>query len=138
MLKNVVIIGGGIVGLMTAFFLNKSGRKVTVIDQGDLINKTSASFGNAGLISSFEKTPLACPGIVSHTLKLMIQGKSPVKFDLSFNPMMVKWLWKFVKSANSERLKKTLALFEKYGHVSIKYYKEMSEYIDLIFIIKVC
>ena len=133
MKKNVLIIGGGIVGLMTAFFLNKQGQKVTVVDQGDLINNSSASFGNAGLISSFEKMPLACPGVVTHTLKLMVQGKSPVKFHPTLTPLTIKWLWKFVKSTSKERLKKTLALFEKYGNVSIEHYKNISKEIETDF-----
>jgi D-amino-acid dehydrogenase len=125
-----LIIGGGIVGLMTAFFLNKKGRQVTLIDQGDLKDKISASFGNAGLISSFEKTPLACPGVISHTLKLMLLGKSPVKIHFQSNPILFKWLWKFIKSTSKERLKKSLALFEKYGEISVKHYNEISNLIN--------
>ncbi len=131
--NKVLITGGGIVGLMTAFFLQKNGAEITLIDKGDLINETSASFGNAGLISSFEKTPLACPGVISHTLKLILQGKSPVTFNMTTNPLIMKWLWKFIKSTNKERLKKSLALFEKYGKISMNFYKETSDLLDTDF-----
>lgn len=123
MKKDVVIIGGGVVGLMTAYSLHKAGRNVTVIDEGDITDSTS--FGNAGLLSAFDKTPLSNPGIVLDTLKLMIKGESPVNVHPKLDYKLFKWLLKFVQSANENRLKRTLALFEKYGQITIDLYKQM-------------
>ncbi len=123
MKRDIIIIGAGIMGLTTAYELLKAGRKVTIIDESDITNSTS--FGNAGLLSAFDKGPLANPGIVFNTLKLMIKGESPVNIHPTLDIKIYKWLWKFVNSANKDRLKRTLALFEKYGHISNDLYEKM-------------
>lgn len=123
MKRDIIIIGAGIMGLTTAYELSKAGRKVTIIDENNITNSTS--FGNAGLLSAFDKGPLANPGIVFNTLKLMLKGESPVILHPTIDTNIYKWLWKFVNSANKDRLKRTLALFEKYGHISNDLYEKM-------------
>lgn len=125
MKRDVIVIGAGIMGLNAAYSLVKLGRKVTIIDEGDITNSTS--FGNAGLLSAFDKGPLATPGIVFNTLKLMLKGESPVILHPTMDINVYKWLWKFVNSANKQRLKRTLALFEKYGHITNELYKKMQD-----------
>ncbi len=123
MKRDIIIIGAGIMGLTAAYELLKAGKKVTIIDEGDITNCTS--FGNAGLLSAFDKGPLANPGIVTDTMKLMLKGESPVNIHPSLDTKLLKWVWKFVNSANEERLKRTTALFEKYGHITNEKYKQM-------------
>ncbi|MEQ9583447.1 MAG: FAD-binding oxidoreductase, partial [Arenibacter sp.] len=61
--KDVLIIGGGIVGLCSAYFLQKEGHKVTVLDKSDITS--GASFVNAGYITPSHIIPLASPGMIS-------------------------------------------------------------------------
>ena len=123
MKKDVIVIGGGIVGLMCAYHLQKRGKEVTVIDEGTIEDATS--FGNAGLLSSFDKTPLSYPGVISNTLKLILKGESPFIFHPNIDFKLYKWLYKFIKSANEVRTKRTMMLFEKYGQISIDIYKDL-------------
>lgn len=125
MAQSVVIIGGGIAGLTSAYALVKKGHRVTVIDQGDFHNNTS--FGNAGLLSAFEKAPLASPGILSKTLKLMLQGKSPFILHPTLDPTLARWLVRFVASTSVQRLKKSLILFERYGEQSLNLYHQLMQ-----------
>jgi len=125
MKKEVIVIGGGIVGLMCAYNLHKAGQKVTVIDEGDITNCTS--FGNAGLLSAFDKGCLAYPGVISNTMKQMIKGESPVKIHPKLDPKLYTWLFKFAASANEKRFKKTVMLFEKYGEDTLKLYEKMQK-----------
>ncbi|PLY08367.1 MAG: FAD-binding oxidoreductase [Arcobacter sp.] len=125
MKKEVIVIGGGIVGLMCAYNLHKAGQKVTVIDEGDITNCTS--FGNAGLLSAFDKGCLAYPGVISNTMKQMIKGESPVKIHPKLDPKLFTWLFKFAASANEKRFKKTVMLFEKYGEDTLKLYEKMQK-----------
>ena len=123
--QKIVIIGGGIIGLMNAWYLSRAEHQVTLIDEGDITDNTS--FGNAGLLSAFEKDPLAHPGIIASTLKLMLQGRSPLTFSHKLDPMLYKWLFKFAASSTHQRLKKTLALFEKYGKLAMDEYDKLQK-----------
>ena len=123
MKRDVIIIGGGIVGLSCAYFLQKNGRKVTIIDESDITNSTS--FGNAGLLSAFDKSPLSYPGVVSNTLKLMLRGQSPAIIHPTLDTKVYKWLINFILNANEKRTKKTMMLFEKYGEISLNLYEKM-------------
>lgn len=123
--RDIIVIGAGIMGLTAAYELHKSGKKVTVIDEGNI--KDCTSFGNAGLLSAFDKGPLSNPGIVLDTLKLMLKGESPVILHPTLDKKIISWLWKFINSANPQRLKRTIALFEKYGQITIDKYKKMQD-----------
>jgi D-amino-acid dehydrogenase len=123
MKHDIVIIGGGIVGLMCAYNLLDSGREITIIEKGNLEDGTS--FGNAGLLSAFGKNPLSAPGVLFDTAKLMLKGQSPVNIHPNLDLNLYKWLWFFMKSSSKERLRKTLPLFERYGKMSMDIYEKM-------------
>ena len=125
MKRDTIIIGAGVVGLMCAYHLHKAGRKVTIIDEGDITNCTS--FGNAGLLSAFDKGCLAYPGVITTTMKQMLKGESPVKVHPKLDPKLFTWLFKFAASANEKRFKRTVMLFEKYGEDTLKLYEKMQK-----------
>lgn len=125
MKRDTIIIGAGVVGLMCAYFLHKAGRKVTIIDEGDISNCTS--FGNAGLLSAFDKGPLSYPGVITNTMKMMLKGESPVKVHPNLDTKLYKWLLKFATSSNETRFKRTIMLFEKYGEDTLMLYKQMQK-----------
>jgi len=123
MKHDIVIVGGGIVGLMCAYNLLDSGREITIIDKGDI--KDGTSFGNAGLLSAFGKNPLSAPGVLFDTAKLMLKGQSPVNIHPNLDLNLYKWLWSFMKSSSKARLRKTLPLFERYGKISMDIYEKI-------------
>ncbi|MGB5920435.1 NAD(P)/FAD-dependent oxidoreductase, partial [Arcobacter sp.] len=125
MKRDTIIIGAGVVGLMCAYHLHKAGRKVTIIDEGDITNCTS--FGNAGLLSAFDKGCLAYPGVITTTMKQMLKGESPVKVHPKLDPKLFNWLFRFAASANEKRFKRTVMLFEKYGEDTLKLYEKMQK-----------
>ena len=63
----VIIIGGGIIGLCSAYYLQKEGYEVTVIERGDITD--GCSFGNMGYMSPSQFVPLASPGIIAEGFK---------------------------------------------------------------------
>jgi len=125
MKKDIVIVGAGIVGLMSAYSLCDSGRKITIIDKNDISD--GSSFGNAGLLSAFGKNPLSAPGVLLDTLKLMLKGESPVNLHPSLDINLYKWLLSFAKNSSAARLKRTLLLFERYGQISLDLYDKMTK-----------
>jgi D-amino-acid dehydrogenase len=95
----VTIIGGGVIGLCSAYYLKKSGYDVTVIDQHDITD--GCSFGNMGYISPSHFIPLATPGIISQGLKWMMSSSSPFYIKPRLNPDLIKWGLTFWKKSNS-------------------------------------
>ena len=101
-MKNVVVIGGGIIGLSSAFYLQRSGHSVSVIDKGDFSD--NCSYGNAGYICPSHFIPLATPGIVWKGLKWMLNSRSPFYVRPSLNRDLVDWGIKFIKSATNKKV----------------------------------
>jgi D-amino-acid dehydrogenase len=100
----VVIIGGGVIGLSSAYYLNKAGFTVTVIERGDITD--GCSFGNMGYISPSHFVPLASPGIISQGLKWMLNPSSPFYIKPRLNADLMQWgiqFWKSSKAAVVEK-----------------------------------
>ena len=87
--KKVIIIGAGIVGYSTAYFLNKSGCEVTILEQTD--GNNNCSYGNAGYVSPSHLVPLASPGIISQGLKWMLNKKSPFYIKPKLDLDLIRW-----------------------------------------------
>src|SRR5437867_12725326 len=87
MSKQVVIIGGGIIGTACAHYLVKSGWRVTLIDRAEF--GRGCSHGNCGLICPSHVLRLAVPGAVGRTFKALFQPNSP----LSIKPRLDPRLW---------------------------------------------
>lgn len=97
---HITIIGAGIIGLTSAYYLSKEGHEVTIVDCGDGSN--NCSFGNAGYISPSHFIPLASPGIVAQGLKWMLSSSSPFYIKPRLNTSLIKWGLKFYSNANEK------------------------------------
>src|SRR5215813_13017275 len=102
-MSNVTIIGGGVIGLCSAYYLNKQGYKVTVIDRNDITD--GSSFGNMGYISPSHFIPLASPGIIKQGLKWMLSSSSPFYIKPRLNLDLIRWGLTFKKNATAEKVK---------------------------------
>ena len=121
---DVLIIGGGPVGLSCAYYLLKSGRKVTIIDAKE-IGKGSGS-GNAGHIVPSHIIPLAAPGVVTSALKWMLDpAHSPFGMKVSLNPNYLSWLLKFVLACNESNVQKNLKPLNELGQLSAKNFAQI-------------
>lgn len=101
-MKNVVVIGGGIIGLSSAYYLQKAGHKVTVLDKDAFAD--NCSYGNLGYVCPSHFIPLAAPGIVWQGLKWMLNSRSPFYVQPSLNLSLVDWGLKFVRSATKRNV----------------------------------
>lgn len=116
----VTIIGGGIIGLSSAWFLNESGHEVTVIDKTDMLG--NCSYGNAGYVCPSHFVPLATPGIVTQGLKWMWNSKSPFYVQPRLDINLIKWGWKFMQVATEQHVEKAaiplrdIALLSQYWY----------------------
>jgi D-amino-acid dehydrogenase len=97
------IIGGGIIGLSSAFYLQKAGWEVTVLDKGDFSD--NCSYGNCGYICPSHFIPLATPGIVKQGLKWMWNSRSPFYVQPRLDWNLLSWGMKFMRSATPQHVK---------------------------------
>lgn len=103
-MENVTIIGGGIIGLCSAYYLEKEGYAVTVIDRAEITD--GCSFGNMGYMSPSHFIPLASPGIIAEGIKHMLSSSSPFYIKPRLNLDLMQWGYHFWKSSNAETVKK--------------------------------
>ena len=95
---DVAIVGGGVVGLCTAYELSRHGREVVVIDKGP-IARGSAS-GNAGFLAPSHVIPMAAPGVLSAVIKGMLRRTGPVVARPSLDPDYLRWIVRFMGFCN--------------------------------------
>ena len=101
-MKDVSVIGGGIIGLCCAWYLHKAGFNITVIDED--ASPKGCSYGNAGMIVPSHFTPLASPGMVSKGLQWMLNRKSPFYIRPRLNIDLLRWLWTFYRVAGKDHV----------------------------------
>ncbi|MFN2457599.1 MAG: NAD(P)/FAD-dependent oxidoreductase [Chitinophagaceae bacterium] len=113
---HVAVIGGGVIGLCCAYYLQKTGCQVTVIDKYDITHGTS--FGNAGYVSPSHFVPLASPGIIAKGLRWMLSSSSPFYIKPTLKPDVLKWIWTFWRNANQKTVEKNAPHLSNLLHLS--------------------
>ena len=103
-MSDIAVIGGGVIGLSSAYYLNKAGYNVTVIERGDITD--GCSFGNMGYISPSHFVPLASPGIISQGIKWMLSPTSPFYIKPRLNIDLMQWGFHFWKNSNAATVQK--------------------------------
>ena len=104
MSKNVVVIGGGIIGLTSAYYLHKEGHNVTIVDQSNLDG--GASYVNAGYLSPSHIIPLSAPGVMKKGIKWMFNPSSPLYIKPRLDFDFLKWVWAFNRSCTPKHVAK--------------------------------
>jgi D-amino-acid dehydrogenase len=102
-MADVIVVGGGIIGLCSAYYLQKAGHTVTVIDRGDITD--GCSFGNMGYMSPSHFVPLASPGIIAEGFKYMLSSSSPFYIKPRLNLELLQWSWHFFKNSTAAHVK---------------------------------
>jgi D-amino-acid dehydrogenase len=121
----VVIIGGGIIGLSSAYYLQESGHEVTVIDRSDM--RDNCSYGNAGYVCPSHFVPLATPGIVKQGLKWMLNSKSPFYVQPRLSMSLIDWGMKFMKMATPEHVERSAVPLRDIAVLSKKLYESWAQ-----------
>jgi D-amino-acid dehydrogenase len=103
-MSKIIIIGGGIIGLCSAYYLQKEGYAVTIIDKGDITG--GCSFGNMGFMSPSHFVPLASPGIIAEGIKHMFRSTSPFYIKPRLSTDLMQWGYHFWKSSNAKTVEK--------------------------------
>ncbi len=130
-MSKVLIIGGGIVGLTSAYYLQKKGYEVTILDKGDITD--NCSFGNAGMIVPSHFVPLAAPGMIKQGIRWMFDSKSPFYVRPSLNGNLINWGLKFMKYATAKHVSQSAAPLRDLSLLSKKLYEDLAKEPDFDF-----
>ncbi len=130
-MKHCVIIGGGIIGLSTAYYLHKAGYKVTVVDKSNFSG--GASYVNAGYITPSHIISLAAPGIITKGLKWMLDPASPFYVKPRLDVDFLKWAWAFKKSANHKKVAASIPAIKDINVLSRELYQDIKDSGDFDF-----
>ncbi len=130
-MSKVLIIGGGIVGLTSAYYLQKKGYEVTVLDKGDITD--NCSFGNAGMIVPSHFVPLAAPGMIKQGIRWMFDSKSPFYVRPSLNGNLINWGLKFMKHATAKHVSQSAVPLRDLSLLSKKLYEGLAKEPDFDF-----
>lgn len=125
MAKHVLIIGGGIIGLSSAFYLRREGFDVTVVDRSDM--RDGCSYGNAGYVCPSHFVPLAAPGIIQQGIKWMFNSKSPFYIQPRLKSELIRWGWKFMQSATHKHVQRSAIPLRDIALLSKTLYEEWTQ-----------
>src|SRR5512147_534650 len=101
--SDVLVIGGGVIGMACAHYLSQAGRSVRIIEQREI--GAGASPGNCGLVFVSDLVPLCVPGAVRKELFTMLRRNSPLYIKPSFDLGRMRWLLRFARQCRDEHVR---------------------------------
>lgn len=121
---DVLIIGGGVIGVCAAYYLAERGRQVALVEQGEIAS--GSSYANAGLIVPSHCTPLPAPGALSSGLKWMLDPESPFYIRPRLDLDLVRWLLKFASCCADAHFRRALPVLRDLSCASLALYDQLA------------
>ncbi|QBR02199.1 NAD(P)/FAD-dependent oxidoreductase [Paraburkholderia pallida] len=129
----VIVIGAGVVGMATALFLQRAGKTVTVIDPFPPAG--GCSFGNAGMISANNATPIAMPGMLSRVPGWLLDPDGPLVLRKRYFLKVAPWLLKWISAGRIDRVMEISDAMRALAKDTHEYWKDLvgpQRYVELI------
>lgn len=124
-MNSVLIVGGGVIGLCSAYYAAKQGWQVTLLERGGP-DHDSCSLGNAGMVVPSHFIPLAAPGMVALGLKWMWNPESPFYIQPRLNWDLLNWGFKFWRAANRAHVQRSAPLLRDLSLASRGCFQELA------------
>ncbi len=121
--SDVLVLGGGVIGLACALYLLRAGRSVTVIEMGKA--GAAASHGNCGTITPSHCMPLAVPGVIGQALRWMTKPDAPFRIAPRLDFGLFEWLLSFAHRCNWDDAKRVTAVKSELLQLSRKSIEEL-------------
>lgn len=110
----IIVIGAGVVGVATAYFLNRRGFDVVVVDRGRE-PASETSFANGGQISVSHAEPWANPAALRRAARWLLRSDAPLRLRLHADPRQWRWLAGFVRECTRERTRRNIGGLVRLG-----------------------
>src|SRR5437016_3969107 len=124
--KSVIVVGGGVIGLCSAYYALQKGHRVTVLERG-APDHDSCSLGNAGMVVPSHFVPLAAPGMVGMGLRMLFQPESPFTIRPRVNADLLRWCWRFYRAASAGHVARSAPVLKELNLGSRRCYEELAE-----------
>lgn len=124
--KSIVVIGGGVIGLSVAFYAQRRGHRVTILERGTP-DHDSCSRGNCGMVVPSHFVPLAAPGMVGLGLRMMWNPESPFTIRPRLNWDLLTWAVRFARAANAKHVARAAPLLRDLSLASRRAFEELAE-----------
>lgn len=121
--EHVIVVGAGMVGLSTAWFLQREGVRVTVVDRGGVA--AGSSWGNAGWLAPALTLPLPDPAILAGGIKATLSPSSPVYIPLTTNPRLLKFLADFTRHCTPSKWRSAMTVFNQANALALDAFDEL-------------
>lgn len=122
----IVVVGAGIIGMTTAYYLARDGHQVTVVDRADAAG-AETSFANGGQLSYSFVAPLAGPGVLSKVPGWLLDRNSPLRFRPRLDPDQWRWSAAFVRACTAARSRQTAEKLLALSFLSRDLYHDLAE-----------
>jgi D-amino-acid dehydrogenase len=119
------IIGSGVIGLFSAYYLNQQGHEVTIIERSN--GDDGCSMGNAGMIVPSHFIPLAVPGMIEKGIKWMFNSESPFYVKPRLNLDLLSWGLKFYQAANKKQVEQAMPALRDISLLSKALYQDLAK-----------
>ncbi|MFQ5625403.1 MAG: FAD-dependent oxidoreductase, partial [Methyloligellaceae bacterium] len=123
--SDVIVIGGGAIGICAAYYLWKEGLKVTILERDAICS--GCSYGNAGLIVPSHFIPLAAPGMIARGLKWMFNPGSPFYIKPRIDFGLLRWMWRFYRACSERRMRRAMSVLRDLSMASRALFEELAE-----------
>src|SRR6478609_9002738 len=125
--KSVIVCGGGIVGLCTAYYLAREGFAVTVVERHAENAHDHCALGSAGYVSPSHVIPLAAPGMVWKGLKWMLNSRSPFYIQPRLDTDLMRWGWHFWRASSQRRVERAAPILRDLCLLARQLYEELDD-----------
>lgn len=122
-MRHVTIIGGGIIGLCAAYYMEKKGFDITIIDKSPM--NQGASYVNAGYITPSHIISLASPEMLRKGLQYMFKKESPFYIKPRWDRSFFKWAYHFYRSATHEKVQNAIPVIKEINLLSKGLYEDI-------------
>ncbi len=128
---DVLVVGGGVVGVCTAHFLIERGVRTTLLERGEICS--GASHGNGGWIFPSESAPIPGPGVIRKALPWLLDPESPFWIRPRASLALLRWLWDFRRACNANAVRESFRLRRTLSLASLERFTEFAKKLDFDF-----
>ncbi len=120
---DVIVVGGGVIGVCSAYYLARKGRTVILLEKDQICS--GCSRGNAGLITPSHSMPIPAPGVIKQACKWVFREDSPLLFRPRLDWQLFSWLIRFAMACREEAMNRAIPVLRDLSRASMKLYEEL-------------